>query len=186
MIGRKIMMSLIYPHGKPDLTKLAYSVAQNVVKESAEYHLAGRLYIANDGWGYISVPNALVRGAFDALDEQGAELPRTTNGKFNASIPVFSPAEVGKIGGPAKITERGHSFKYTLGKVKHMAPRNLDAGRIWVIEVKSPSLRNLRKSYGLTPTLRNDSQPFHIVIGIRRKWILRDSTIRKGEKVSFS
>lgn len=179
-------MSLIYPHGKPNLYKLAYSVAQNVVKESAEYHLAGRLYVANDGWGYISVPNALVRGAFDALDEQGAELPSTTGGKFNASIPVFSPAEIVKIGGPDKITERGHSFKYTLGKVRQMSPRGLDAGRIWVIEVTSPPLRNLRKSYGLTPTLRNGSQPFHIVIGVRRKWILQNSTIRKGEKVRVS
>tara|TARA_R110000824_G_C15176234_1_gene673325 strand:- start:1178 stop:1732 length:555 start_codon:yes stop_codon:yes gene_type:complete len=180
-------MSLIPPHGKPQLAKLAYAIAQKVVKEAAEYHLAGRLYVGNNGWGQISVPSALVRGAFDALDEQGAELPPAVGGnKLNASIPVFSPAEVEKLGGPDKITERGHSFKYSLGRVKQMQPNELDASRIWVIEVASPALRNLRKSYGLSPTPKNGSQPFHIVIGMRRKWILQDSRIRKGEKVDTS
>ena len=67
-----------------------------------------------------------------------------------------------------------------------MRPNELDAGRIWVIEVASPALRNLRKSYGLSPTPKNGSQPFYIVIGMRRKWILQDSRIRKGEKVNVS
>ena len=180
-------MSLIHPHGKPNLAKLAYFVAQHAVKEAAEYHLAGRLYIAKNGWGYLSVPNALVRGAFDALDEQGVELPPSDgNGRFNASIPVFSPKEVEDIGGPNEISERGHSFKYTLGKVKQMSPGQLDAGRIWAIEVVSPSLRNLRKSYGLSPKPKTDTHPFYIVIGIRRIRVLQDSRIRKGEKVNVS
>ena len=33
------------------------------------YALSGELYASNSGWILLSVPNALVRGAFDALNE---------------------------------------------------------------------------------------------------------------------
>ena len=81
---------------------------------ATSYPLSGRLYLAKSGWLLLSVPNALVRGVFDALTAPGAELP--TAGVMNvpnvdaqlvnAHISVLTAAEVAAIGAD-KINESG-------------------------------------------------------------------------------
>ena len=44
---------------------------------STGYPLSGRLYRSKTGWLLLSVPNALVRGVYDAMTAPGAELPTT-------------------------------------------------------------------------------------------------------------
>ena len=57
--------------------------------------LSGELQFSSSGWGLLKVPNALVRGAFDALDELGAELPvKKSTGGLNAHISVFRPEDI--------------------------------------------------------------------------------------------
>jgi hypothetical protein len=164
--------------------KVAYELgykqaAKATSPTSVSYSLAGRLYISRNGWGMISVPNALVRGAFDALDEIGAQLPYNEDGVLNAHISVFRPEEVQKIG-PASITERGHLFHYSLGRLAEVTPAGWPGvGKAWLIEVKSPELEALRKSYGLTPLMNNNKHQFHITIGIRRRNVLYDNAVKK-------
>jgi hypothetical protein len=155
------------------------------------YCLAGRLYVAKSGWLLLSVPNALVRGVFDALDAPGTELPRAgamnvpnvDKELLNAHISVMTAAEVAAIGAD-KINERGHAFHYTLGPVKEVPVTNIDGvSKIWFIQVSSPELAALRKSYGLTPTLKN-GEPFHITVAIRRRNVLRDNDTSKCYKTS--
>lgn len=153
---------------------------------AAEYHLSGRLYLAKSGWLLLAVPNALVRGVFDALSPAGVELPlagamnvpNVEKDILNAHISVMTAAEVAAIGAD-KINERGHTFRYSLGPVRELSPRNIDGiSKVWAIQVASPELAALRKSYGLSP-LMNDDHPFHITVAVRRKNVLRDNSVGK-------
>lgn len=157
-------------------------------KSAATNHaLAGRLYLAKSGWLLLSVPNALVRGVYDALDVAGAELPRagTMNvpnvdaDVLNAHISVMNADEVQQIG-ENNINERGRMFGYSLGALKEITPRNVEGiSKIWVIQVVSPELAAFRKSYGLSP-LMNDDHPFHITVAVRRKHVLGNNSVSKG------
>jgi hypothetical protein len=154
---------------------------------STQYPLSGRLYLAKNGWLLLSVPNALVRGVFDALTAPGAELPtnqaldvdNSAGELLNAHIPVMTAEEVRKIG-PDKISERGHMFGYALGALKEMKiPGAPQISKMWGIQIASPALSTLRKSYGLSGHLHDD-QPFHIVIAVRRKNVIGRNDVSKA------
>jgi hypothetical protein len=142
--------------------------------------LSGELYASKSGWILLAVPNALVRGAFDALNESGLELPLNSEGKLNSHISVMRPEELAEIGGVDKITERGHHFHYTLGPVQECNPGGWDEmSKVWFIKVNSLELQDLRKSYGLSPRPKNGEYDFHITIAVRRKNILRNNNVAK-------
>ena len=154
---------------------------------ATNYPLAGRLYLAKSGWLLLSVPNALVRGVFDAMAVPGAELPLTgvmnvphvESDVLNAHISVMTADEVNKVG-VDNINERGHMFAYRLGGMREISVKNVDGvSKVWVIEVSSPELAALRKSYGLSPLPNGDHQ-FHITVACRRKKVLQDNNVRKA------
>jgi hypothetical protein len=149
------------------------------------HYLSGRLHLSKSGWLLLSVPNALVRGVFDAMTATGAELPTMSAFKgeaadkelLNAHITVMTGEEVEKIG-PDKINERGHHFHYALGPVREFTPKTETISRVWAIQVASPELAALRKSYGLS-ALPNGDHPFHITVAVRRKNVLGANEIAK-------
>lgn len=154
---------------------------------ATSYPLAGRLYLAKSGWLLLSVPNALVRGVFDAMTTPGTELPlagvfnvpNVDADVLNAHVSVMTADEVNKVG-VDNINERGHMFAYRLGGMKEIAVKNVDGvSKVWVIEVSSPELTALRKSYGLSPLPNGDHQ-FHITVACRRKKVLQDNDVRKA------
>ncbi len=132
------------------------------------YDLHGALYLSRGGGLMMAVPNALARGAFDALHVPGAKLPPGPDGgQFNAHVVVMRPAEIEKIGGPAKIKERGKQVRYSLGPVRTVRPTSWPAiRRIWFIEIRSPELERIRKSYGLSSLPRDGKHPFHCVFAV--------------------
>ena len=143
--------------------------------------LTGKLYLSKSGWLLLSVPNGLARGAFDALQAVGAELPKKNtddpNSTFNAHISVMSADEVASIGAD-KITERGHDFHYTTGQLKTCKPEGWDGvSQVWFITVDSPELRNLRKSYGLEPLRKGFDH--HITIAIKRTGVTGNNGVSK-------
>lgn len=142
--------------------------------------LSGELYYSDSGWLLLRVPAAFVRGAFDALDVLGAELPPGKNGKpFNPHISVMHRKEIEALGGPGRISERGHHFSYTLGPVKEVEPQGWDEmSAAYLIETPSPDLEDLRKSYGLSPRLKDHQ--FHVTIGVKRKGVLKDNDVVKA------
>lgn len=160
--------------------QMAHDLGEAIVllKEAAvkTHALSGELYGSAKGALLVSVPNALVRGAFSAIDENGLMLPN--QGKFNAHIVVMTPEEVSKIGGLGKITERGKHFHYNLGPL-HEGPMtsSFDFSRVWFLSVSSPELTQLRKTYGL------DSGPgkhgFNIVVALRRLGVLGKNEVTK-------
>lgn len=154
---------------------------------STNQPLSGRLYLAKSGWLLLSVPNALVRGVYDAMVVPGAELPLAgvmnvpnVDGELlNAHISVMTADEVSSIGAD-KINERGHSFGYSLGPLKEIDVRGVaGVSKVWAISVTSPALAALRKSYGLSALPKGD-QPFHITVAVRRKGVLQDNGLAKG------
>ncbi len=169
-------------------TQQAYARGFDHVKQAGDatstLSLSGRLYASSSGWLLLSVPNAIVRGLFDALDEPGIELPsRNTNdakSTLNAHVSIMTADEVESLGGVDKISERGHSFRYQLGPIKTVAPKTWNGvSRVWYCTVLSPELRELRRSYGLSPQPHGDWD-FHITVAIRKSGILGTNPIRKA------
>ena len=165
----------LYAVGKAcvELQKLA-AIPQSV------YSLAGRLVGSKSGYLLLEVPNALVRGAFDALHEPGAELPPD----LDAHITVIRPEELESIGGLDKITERGHFFKYQLGPVQAVNPQGwADYNKCWFIRVRSPELEKLRKSYGLSARPKDNEHAFHITVAVRKPTVLQENEVSKAAEV---
>ena len=183
-------LSVLFPI-TPENYPLLYSqgnaagwLARQDKTAAAPYHLSGRLYLSKSGWLLLSVPNAFVRGLFDALTVPGAELPtdavwgmNNNEPALNAHISVMNSDEVEGIGAD-KINERGHHFHYALGPLKEITPKGDSLSRVWIVQVSSPELSALRKGYGLTPLL-NDDHPFHITVAVRRKNVLGNNTVSR-------
>jgi hypothetical protein len=143
----------------------------------------GRLYAASSGFILLSVPNAIGRGVFDTLQEPGLELPPGPDGSpYSAHITVMRPSEVDAIGGADNVNERGHAFPFNLGPLcKINNPGNGSLSAVYALEISSPELQQLRRTYGLPslPTENGKEYPFHLTVGIRRKNVLRDNGISK-------
>jgi 8-oxo-dGTP pyrophosphatase MutT (NUDIX family) len=106
-------------------------------------------------------------------------VPNVDADVLNAHISVMNADEVNKIG-VDNINERGHMFSYKLGGMKEIDVRNVDGvSKVWVIEISSPELATLRKSYGLSPRMNGD-HAFHITVAVRRKKVLQDNEVRKA------
>lgn len=142
--------------------------------------LAGTLYKSDSGWILLSVPNAIVRGLFSAMHEPGVELPLNSDGQLNAHISVIRPEELAQIGGAEKINERGKQFYYQLGPMQTVVPAGWEGmSRVWFVQIKSPALERLRKSYGLTPLPKNNEFQFHLTVAVRRRNVLYDNDVSK-------
>jgi hypothetical protein len=140
------------------------------------YNLTGLLYLTkhkDKDWGMLSVPNALVRGVFDAMSEPGIELP-VSDGKLNAHITVFRPEDIEKVGGPDKFNnDRGKPFRYTISRLVGFKPAGWqDMERCWVLRVHSPELQQLRRSYGLSSLPADGKFDFHITVATRKSGVL--------------
>lgn len=146
--------------------------------------LVGTLYLSRSGWLLLSVPNAVVRGLFDALHEPGTELPSNSSGNLEAHISVMTPADVEQAGGADKISERGHQFRYQLGAVKTVRPRGQSKfSAVWFVAVKSSELEQLRKSYGLSATPYGGDHEFHITFAYRKLRVLQNNDVTKAAAV---
>lgn len=137
--------------------------------------LEGRLFMSDSGFLLLSVPNALATGAFRALPYAGLELPRYGGRPFSAHITVMRPEEVESVGGPGVITERGRSFRYRIESLSEVSVNTQPYSKVWIYNVISPALLQLRKSYGLPTPM----QPLHITVAARRRNVLYGNSIKK-------
>lgn len=145
------------------------------------YAFSGQLYATDSGWIMLSVPNALVRGAFSAMTEPGLELPFNKEGKLNAHISVFRPEELEEVGGIEKVTERGKTFRYSVGRFVSTVPAGWSSmARVWFFTVHSPELQALRRSYGLSSLPNKGDFDFHVTVAVRRRGVLGRNTTKKS------
>lgn len=159
-----------------------------------ENAMHGELYLSRSGWLLLNVPNGLTRAVFSTLREPGIQLPtRDTDdpdATHNAHVSVMRPEEVEQLGGADKITERGHQVPYTIGVLRSVKPAGWNGvSRCWFLEVHSPRLQQIRKSYGLSPLpihpSTGESIGFHITVAIRKTSVLQDNEIKKAADSLF-
>jgi hypothetical protein len=146
-------------------------------------NLAGTFFVSEHKdrpWGLLSVPNAMVRGVYQAMNEPGAELP-VSGGELDAHISVMRPEEIAQLGGPSKLlNDRGKQFNYTLRRLESVNPAGWDEmSKVWMLRVYSPELQDLRKSYGLTAKPKDNKFDFHITVAVRRKHVLSRGEVSK-------
>jgi len=156
----------------------SFGQAHGLMNKNAEHTsvhaLAGRLQAGPNGNLELTVPSSLIKGVFDALDEPGAEFV-VRNNRTESAIKVMTKEEVDKLGGTSHITERGHSYHYTLGPIVEL-PATGDYDKLWAISIKSNDLEDIRKSYGLetSPQLG-----FYIPVGCKKKKVTEDNKVSK-------
>jgi 8-oxo-dGTP pyrophosphatase MutT (NUDIX family) len=136
--------------------------------------LSGRLQAGPNGGIELTVPASLIKGVFDALHEPGAEFV-VRNNRTESAIKVMTKAEVEKLGGQDKVTERGHSYNYTLGPIVEL-PASGGYEKLWAISIDSDDLKAIRGSYGLetSPQLG-----FYIPVGIKKNNVTKDNGVSK-------
>jgi hypothetical protein len=180
-------MSLLNPQDGPGFDQvLAFEMGTKLAADkSPAMNLKGMLFVSEHRgkhWGLLSVPNAMVRGVFQAMHEPGAELPEA-DGALDAHITVFRPEEIEEIGGTDKLKgDRGKQFTYTIQKLESFVPSGwADTSRVWALRVYSPELQELRRSYGLASKPKNDEFDFHITIATRKVKVTRSNSLSKVE-----
>ena len=155
-----------------------YGQAHGYMNKSADHTsvhaLAGRLQAGPNGNLELTVPSSLIKGVFDALDEPGAEFV-VRNNRTESAIKVMTKEEVDKLGGTSHISERGHSYHYTLGPIVEL-PASGEYDKLWAISIKSNDLEDIRKSYGLeaSPQLG-----FYIPVGCKKNKVTEDNKVSK-------
>jgi hypothetical protein len=171
-------MSLITVQDVPDPRH--FLIYQVVREKQANVQMSGLLQVTASGHLIVAVPAALVRGVFDAMHEPGISLPAAVDGgMLRAGIVVMTPAELKQAGGAGAITERGKHYKYTLGNLEETPARNWPGvTTCWHLRVKSPTLGELRRSYGL-PTKLEGNSDFSIVVACRKAGVLTANATSK-------
>jgi ADP-ribose pyrophosphatase YjhB (NUDIX family) len=152
----------------------AHGLMNKKAEHTSVHALAGRLQAGPSGNLELTVPSSLIKGVFDALDEPGAEFV-VRNNRTESAIKVMTKEEVDKLGGISHISERGHSYHYTLGPIVEL-PATGDYDKLWAISIKSDDLESIRRSYGLetSPQLG-----FYIPVGCKKKRVTEDNSVSK-------
>jgi len=152
----------------------AHGLMNKKAEHTSVHALAGRLQAGPNGNLELTVPSSLIKGVFDALDEPGAEFV-VRNNRTESAIKVMTKEEVDKLGGVSHISERGHSYHYTLGPIVEL-PATGDYDKLWAISIKSDDLEAIRRSYGLetSPQLG-----FYIPVGCKKKKVTEDNKVSK-------
>jgi len=166
-----------------DYTNIShFSIYDDVksIEKRALVRLSGLLQATKTGHLILGVPNSLVRGVFDAMDEPGISLPSAIDGgTLRAAVVVMTPEELQQVGGPDAITERGKQYAYHLGSLVEQPAKGWPGISVcWHLKINSPELGKLRRSYGLPTKLEGDSD-FSIVVACRKVGVLSTKAVSK-------
>lgn len=178
------MQPSVNPTQAKDMLKFGQFVEKLAADMQPANNMTGTFYISEHNgrpWGNLAVPNAIVRGVFQAMSEPGIELPPGDDDKLNAHITVIRPEEIMAVGGADKFkADRGKQFNYSIGRLVSVTPRGWDEmSKAWMLRVHSTALTELRKSYSLSAKPNNDKHDFHISVAVRRKKVLQRGEISK-------
>lgn len=178
-------MLLRFTDGPSPAQVAGFAAGYRFVKHAGDaavaYNLRGTLQLAGSGYLLLSVPNTFVRGVFAAMHEPGIELPPSPEG-LRAHITVMRPEELARIGGAGRVSERGKQFSYSLGRLVSVEPDGWkDVARAWLVQVHSPELQALRRSYGLSSLPNDGKHAFHVTVAVKRKGVLGRNETAKAE-----
>ena len=167
-------------------TWLEKQAAAVIATSNPVYALSGEFYFSRRGYGLIRVPSDLGKALFAAMDIPGIEPPPVSPGNltYQHHITVMSADEVNLLGGPSKINERAKRFRYQLGPICTAVPLGWrEMSRVWFVQVQSPDLMQLRRTYGLSSYPMDPESKiqigFHITIAVRRRNVLYQNDVAK-------
>lgn len=156
-----------------------FSLASGVKIASSPRPFSGKLVLSKNGWLVLTVPSAIIRGMFDAISDPGFEIPKRRDGAILSQIAVMSPEEIDSIGGPDKISERGHFFRYSISSIKRFDVNMDDVSSVIAATVESPELLKVRRSYGLKDP-NSKFGKFAIIVAVRKKGVLGKNDVSKS------
>jgi len=138
------------------------------IEQKAE--LKGTLKQSKDGFTYVNISNNIMNGFFMLIEDPLAVQPpyrRDSFNKIGAHISVIKSHET-EMHNLFKIPEIGKDYPFTVKDMVTLDPEGWDeVSKVWILQVESQELENLRRKYGLTPLI--DGHEFHITVAIRRK-----------------
>jgi hypothetical protein len=165
----------------------AFALGEKIAGDMvSSYAMTGMFYLSEHNgkhYGLLSVPNALVRGVFSAMQEPGIELPPNNDGgNLDAHITVMRPADIDMAGGPEALkNDRGKRFSYSIGRLVSVPPAGWEGmSKAWMLRVHSPDLQKLRRSYGLSSLPNDGKYDFHVTVAVRRKRVLGNNDVSKA------
>lgn len=124
----------------------------------------GELKQTDDGFIYLDVPDEIVHGFLQVIDDKAKKPPYFTK-KFNnvgAHISVMSHRELQD----KKVAEVGKEYEYFIKGARCLKPEGWDEmKKVWFLVVGSPGLEKLRQKYGLSKL--KHGHDFHITIGVQ-------------------
>ena len=160
----------IYPKKYVDIL-VSKEQLENFVKNAKKQNveLIGKLKKTKDNFVYIDIPDELMNGLFNLIEDKG-EKPPYNQKSFNNVGSHISVIKIDEFNDNNlnNIKEIGKEFSFQLGELKSLNPYGWDEmDKVWFLTVISPELENLRKKYKLTPKI--DNHEFHITIQVKEK-----------------
>ena len=142
-------------------------LSENARKKMVD--LKGTLKKAPDNFVYLNIPNNVINGLVLMLDYEGVEKPPYDLKSFNrvgAHISVIGTREY-EDHNLGEIKEIGQEFNFHFKGFKRVNPEGWDGmQQVYFMEVESPEIEKLRKSYGLSKLI--DGHQFHITVGVKK------------------
>jgi hypothetical protein len=167
--------SNLYPRNYAiDMTfdyKSSQEISQQIKKiasDARDYIFNGVLKQTKDGFVYVDVSDTVFEG-FKGLLGAGSETPPVDKNKENigAHITVIKRSEIenNKI----DFSQIGETVPYKIVGVKEVDdPDGWDEMEsVWFLVVESPRIEEIRKSYNLSPKIKDHD--FHITLAVRRR-----------------
>jgi len=159
-----------------DMTRDYLAFSNGLIKmanDAVDVVFSGELRQTEDGFVFVDVPDSVFEGLLPLLGEN-AERPPKNEKHYNdigAHITVMKRSEVEDNN--IKFKHVGKKVSYQMKGVKKVEnPDGWDSMEsVWFISIESPDLQNIRRMYGLSPTIKDHD--FHITLGVKRR-ILED------------
>lgn len=122
-----------------------------------------------EGYVYLKVNNNYITELLKRIQTVGhLTMPSSMTYKkgIGAHISVIYAHELKKRA-IHPLPELGRQYSFVISQVQTVAQQVDKNKRLWILEVKSPELEALRRSYGLSPLLKGHQ--FHITLGMETK-----------------
>ena len=117
----------------------------------------------------LDIPESLANGFLYLVEDDKAEKTPYKNkehGSIGAHVSVISDSEIDE---DIKIDEVGEYFDFTISGVKKLKPDGwAEMDQVYIVEIDSPYLKDLRQRYGLPKTYHGKGHNFHITFALEK------------------
>ncbi len=129
---------------------------------SKDISLSAPLKKKKDGFYYLDIPDNFGSSLLSLIDDNSATKPPKQGNGTHISVIRSDELE-----DDTEIKEVGKDFNFTLKELTSLNPAGWDEmNQVWILEVESKELEELRKKYGLPAKIKGHN--FHITVGVEK------------------